>query len=97
MKILSKEKGITLLTLTIYMTLTLIIISMLTILTKNFRKNLNNVNAQTVIENKFDTLNLQLLTEAKEEENTILSITNTSVEFSNGIYMNLTKMMEQSI
>ena len=59
-KKLSSKRGITLVSLIIYIILTTMILSMLSIVTSNFRSNINNVNIGTVEDVEFDKLNLQL-------------------------------------
>ncbi len=84
MKKLKSQKGITLVTLAIYMVLAAMVISMLALLTRNFRENLDNVNSQTITDNEFDKINLQLLNETKKTNNQIITVTATMVEFKSG-------------
>lgn len=86
MNIYKEEKGITLISLTLYIVLSMIVLAMLAMLTIYFRKNLNNVNVQTEHEIEFDKLNVQLLKETKIENNKINTdkATSTKIEFTNG-------------
>lgn len=81
---LKSNSGISLISLILYVILITIAIGMLSLLTYNFTNNVNNVNSQTVNEVELDKLNLQLVKETKTSNNTIRSVTSTTVTFSNG-------------
>ena len=84
MKNLKVNRGITLITIVIYIILVLLVIGMLATLTANFRKNVGNLNSEIVTDTEFDKLNMQLLKETKLEDNYIAEVTETTVSFSNG-------------
>lgn len=71
MKKLEKDNGITLISLVMYIILTIIVISALTIISSNFRNNIGNMNTETMQETEFDKLNLQMLKETKTDNNVI--------------------------
>ena len=83
---MKQNKGITLITLIIYILLAMIALGLINTLVISFRKNLNNVNSKTAQEVEFDKLNVQLLKETKTEENFIDTgtATSTSITFENG-------------
>jgi len=85
-KKLSSKRGITLVSLIIYIILTTMVLSMLSIVTSNFRSNINNVNIGTVEDVEFDKLNLQLLRETKNADNKIReqNSSETKVVFKSG-------------
>jgi len=68
---LNSKSGITLVSLIIYIILTIMVLGMLSIMTSNFRSNINNVNIGTAKDVEFDKLNLQLLRETKDANNKI--------------------------
>lgn len=86
MKKNSNNKGITLIILIIYITLTMIILGTVSLLTVYFRENLNKVNERTEQDTEFDKLNVQLLQETKIEGNLIdvSESTETEIVFTNG-------------
>lgn len=86
MRNLRTNKGITLITLIIYIILTLMVLGMLGVITTNFRKNLGDMDIQTVQDTEFDKLNLQLLKETKNAENSIdeEQSTETKIVFTKG-------------
>lgn len=82
----NNNKGITLISLTLYIILTLIVLCGLGILATNFRKNINNVKMQNSREIEFDKLNLQLLEETKKDGNkvSVSQSNSTKLVFTNG-------------
>ncbi len=83
---MKRNKGITLITLMMYIIITLIVLGILGSLNANFKTNLKNINSNTAQNVEFDKLNVQLLKETKTENNFIETATATkaSVIFSNG-------------
>lgn len=82
----NNNKGITLISLTLYIIITLIVLCGLGILATNFRKNINNVKMQNSREIEFDKLNLQLLEETKKDGNkvSVSQSNSTKLVFTNG-------------
>lgn len=82
----NNNKGITLISLTLYIILTLIVLCGLGILATNFRKNINNVKMQNSREIEFDKLNLQLLEETKKDGNkvSVRQSNSTKLVFTSG-------------
>ena len=62
------------------------VLSMLTVISMNFRDNLNNLDESTVQDTEFDKLNLQLLKETKTENNLVdeAQTTSNKLVFTNG-------------
>ena len=83
---MKQNKGVTLITLMMYVIITLIVLGILGALNLNFRSNLKNVNSNTAQDVEFDKLNVQLLKETKTENNFIETATATkaSITFANG-------------
>ena len=83
---MKQNKGVTLITLMMYVIITLIVLGILGALNLNFRSNLKNVNSNTAQDVEFDKLNVQLLKEIKTENNFIETATATkaSITFANG-------------
>lgn len=83
---MKQNKGVTLITLMMYVIITLIVLGILGALNSNFRSNLKNVNSNTAQDVEFDKLNVQLLKETKTENNFIETATATkaSITFANG-------------
>ena len=83
---MKRNKGVTLITLMMYVIITLIVLGILGALNLNFRSNLKNVNSNTAQDVEFDKLNVQLLKETKTENNFIETATATkaSITFTNG-------------
>ena len=71
---INSNKGITLLALILYIIVTIIVISMLSLVMTHFRNNLGNVDEKSVSEVEFDKLNLYLLKETRDEENFVVNI-----------------------
>ena len=82
----NNNKGITLISLTLYIILTLIVLCGLGILATNFRKNINNVKMQNSREIEFDKLNLQLLEETRKDGNkvSVRQSNSTKLVFTSG-------------
>ena len=82
----NNNKGITLISLTLYIIITLIVLCGLGILATNFRKNINNVKMQNSREIEFDKLNLQLLEETKKDGNkvSVSQSNSTKLVFTSG-------------
>lgn len=86
---IKENKGITLIMLTMYLILTLIVLGVLASVTAYFRKNMNNLNEQTVYDTEFDRINLVLLKEMKtlgnkvDEENS----TTNKIAFNENYYI----------
>ena len=87
---MKQNKGVTLITLMMYVIITLIVLGILGALNLNFRSNLKNVNSNTAQDVEFDKLNVQLLKETKTENNFIETATATkaSIKFANGNVVN---------
>jgi len=81
-----KNRGITLISLIVYIILSIMVLSMLTVISMNFRDNLNNLDESTVQDTEFDKLNLQLLKETKTENNLVdeEETTSNKLVFTNG-------------
>jgi len=81
-----RNKGITLISLIVYIILSIMVLSMLTVLSMNFRDNINNLDESTVKDTEFDKLNLQLLKETKTENNLVdeEQTTSNKLVFTNG-------------
>ena len=60
------NKGITLLSLIVYIILSMMIIATLTVITSNFKENFDELNVQSVQDIELDKINLQLTKEIKE-------------------------------
>ena len=90
MGVIKNSRGITLITLVIYIVLTTITLGAVATITAHFRRNVDNVNVQSVNDVEFDKLNLQLLRETKTDNNLIdaENSTTTSIKFvgTNNIY-----------
>jgi len=71
---INSNKGITLVALILYIIVTIIVISMLSLVMTHFRNNLGNVDEKSVQEAEFDKLNLYLLKEVKEEDNFVVTV-----------------------
>ena len=83
---MKKNRGITLISLIIYIILSIMVLSMLTVLSTHFKDNIGNLDISTVHDTEFDKLNLQLLKETKTENNYIdeEQTTTTKLVFTNG-------------
>jgi len=83
---MKKNRGITLISLIVYIILAIIVISMLTVLSTHFKNNIGDLDISTVHDIEFDKLNLQLLKEVKTENNYIdeEQTTSTKLVFTNG-------------
>ena len=82
---MKSNKGITLVSLIMYMILTMMILGILIALATNFRENLSNMDTATMQDTEFDKLNLQLLKETKTENNfiNVEQTTSTKLVFTN--------------
>lgn len=83
---MKQNKGITLITLVMYILLTMIALGLINTLVISFRKNLNNINSKTAQGVEFDKLNAQLLKETKTLDNLIdkNDLDDYSIKFKNG-------------
>lgn len=81
---MKKNRGVTLISLIIYIILTIMVLGMLTVLVTHFKENLNDISETTNPIVEFDKLNLQLLKETKLEGNTIDEKEKTKIVFRNG-------------
>lgn len=81
---MKNNKGITLISLVIYMAVIILITAMVMRITTNFSNNMEDV-ADTSFETEFNKLNLYLLDESKRTNNAIQEIVNgTQITFSGG-------------
>ena len=83
---MKKNRGITLISLIIYIILSIMVLGMLTVLSTHFKDNIGNLDISTVHDTEFDKLNLQLLKETKTENNYIDQEQTTTMKlvFTNG-------------
>lgn len=63
---MENNKGITLVSLIGYVILSMLVISILTVITANFRKNFNELDVQAVQDIEFDKINMQISKEIRE-------------------------------
>ena len=63
---MENNKGITLVSLIGYVILSMLVISILTVITANFRKNFNELDVQAVQDIEFDKINMQISKEKRE-------------------------------
>lgn len=85
---MKSNKGITLLSLVVYICVFLIVIAVVANISSFFYKDITTMDAETTSDYEYNKLNLYLLEETKKQGNRIVSIRNgnmDSVEFSSGI------------
>lgn len=63
---MKNKNGITLVSLIGYVILSMMVISLLTVITANFKKNFNELDVQAVQDIEFDKINMQILKEIQE-------------------------------
>ena len=82
---MKNNKGITLLSLIIYMILSLMVMAMLMVITGNFKENFGELNAQSVHDVELDKIVLQMTKEMKDGSIVDKSQTTTdTLTFTNG-------------
>lgn len=78
------NKGITLMSLAVYVTVVLIAVVMLSAVLSNFRKTADMANDKTTDISEYNMFELYFLKDAKKTENYIESIDNSFVQFTSG-------------
>lgn len=83
---MKSEKGITLITLAIYILIVFIVLAMLATLTTNFRSNLEKDESKSIFLVEYDKFNMYFLNEVKNTNNDIeqIDINGKYIEFTNG-------------
>ena len=81
---MKSQKGITLMSLIVYIIVVVVALTMLATITVSFRGAVNNVDedAETIAD--YNRFNMYILKEVKKTENDIIDCTDTYVEFSTG-------------
>lgn len=83
---MKSEKGITLMTLAIYILIVFIVLAMLATLTTNFKSNLEKEESKSIFLVEYDKFNMYFLDEVKNTNNDIeqIDINGKYIEFTNG-------------
>ena len=84
-KILMNNRGITLMSLVIYVTIMFVVLALIMRVTIYYTKNISDV-ADTSLETEFEKLNMYMLQETKKTNNYVLEVAEdrTSITFSDG-------------
>lgn len=103
-ELMKSNKGITLSSLVIYITVTLMALAILTTIMASFQYNINSVGEKGTNSYEIDKFNMYFLQEVKKQENDIISITSQEIQFKSGniytfanrsIYLNSIKIAEK--
>ena len=81
---MKSEKGVTLMSLAIYIVLMMIVIAILATVRTNFQSNLNEINQQGAEFSEISKFNMYFLQEVKKQGNDIKSISNNEILFTMG-------------
>lgn len=85
---MKSEKGITLMTLGIYIVLILIVIGILTTIGANFQSGIRDINQEGIESSEIDKFNIYFLQEVKRQGNEIESVKDSEITFtSNNKYI----------
>ena len=81
---MKSDKGITMVSLAIYIALIFIAIGILATITSSVRKNVNDTNKDGENIAEFNKFNMYFIKEIKDEQNEVTSINSNTITFSNG-------------
>ena len=81
---MKSQKGVTLTSLVVYITITLIVVGILAVVTANFQSNVREIYADGTNNGEIDKFNLYFLQEVKKEGNEVNTISQNEVLFTTG-------------
>ena len=81
---MKSAKGVTLMSLMVYVAIFLVVIGVIANTSSFFYKNITIMDSESTSDYEYNKLNLYILEETKKKGNSIVSITENSVEFSSG-------------
>ena len=81
---MNSQKGITLTSLVIYITIVLIVLGILTVITANFESNVKEIYAEGTNNTEIDKFNIYFLKEVKKQGNEISTISESEISFTTG-------------
>ena len=81
---MKNEKGITLMTIIIYVIAVFALLGTISVLTNFFHKNVQVVTSESILEAEYNKFNMQFLDDIKKEGNKIQTINSNYISFSNG-------------